>query len=119
MNLATLYKNEFDRFGEHVSLIYEDRKITNVEMRQLAYRLGNALKQLGVSRGDRVIIQMPNCPQVLNSFHAVYAIGAVVVPINFLVGEDEIAYIYQDTGAETVISSLDFLPTIEQCGKKG
>ena len=119
MNLATLYKNEFDRFGEHVSLIYEDREITNVEMRQLAYRLGNALKQLGVSRGDRVIIQMPNCPEVLNSFHAVYAIGAVVVPINFLVGQDEISYIYQDTGTETVISSIDFLPTIEQCGKKG
>ena len=62
---------------------------------------------------------MPNCPEVLNSFHAIYAIGAVVVPINFLVGQDEIAYIYQDTGAETVISSLGFLPTIEQCGKKG
>jgi long-chain acyl-CoA synthetase len=119
MNLAALYKNEFDRFGEHVSLIYEDREFTNLEMRQMAYRLGNALKQLGVSKGDRVIIQMPNCPEVLNSFHAIYAIGAVVVPINFLVGADEIAYIYQDTGAETVISSLDFLPTIEQCSKKG
>jgi hypothetical protein len=42
MNLATLYKNEFDRFGEHVSLIYEDREFTNVEMRQLAYANENS-----------------------------------------------------------------------------
>ena len=101
MNLAELYKNELDRFGEHVSLIFENKEITNLEMRQTSLRLGNALKGLGVKKGDRVIIQMPNCPQVLQSFHAVYGIGAVVVPINFLVGDEETTYIYQDTGAET------------------
>ena len=115
MNLAELYKNELDRFGEHVSLIFEDQEITNMEMRQASFRLGNALKQLGVGKGDRVIIQMPNCPEVLQSFHAVYAIGAVVVPINFLVGDEETTYIYQDTGAETIISSMEFLPKIEAC----
>ena len=118
MNLAELYKNELDRFGEHVSLIFEDKEITNLEMRQTSLRLGNALKGLGVKKGDRVIIQMPNCPQVLQSFHAVYAVGAVVVPINFLVGDEETTYIYQDTGAETIISNLDFLPKIEACRKQ-
>jgi long-chain acyl-CoA synthetase len=118
MNLAELYKNELDRFGEHVSLIFEDKEITNLEMRQTSLRLGNALKGLSVKKGDRVIIQMPNCPQVLQSFHAVYGIGAVVVPINFLVGDEETTYIYQDTVAETIISSLDFLPKIEACRKQ-
>ena len=118
MNLAELYKNELDRFGEHVSLIFEDKEITNLEMRQTSLRLGNALKVLGVKKGDRVIIQLPNCPQVLQSFHAIYAIGAVVVPINFMVGDEETTYIYQDTGAETIISNLDFLPKIEACRKQ-
>jgi long-chain acyl-CoA synthetase len=117
MNLAELYKNELDRFGEHVSLIFEDKQITNLEMRQTSLRLGNALKELSVKKGDRVIIQLPNCPQVLQCFQAIYAIGAVVVPINFMVGDKETTYIYQDTGAETIISSLDFLPKIEACRK--
>jgi len=115
MNIAELSENEIERFGEHVSLIFEDHEITNVQIQRAASRLGNALKELGVGRGDRVIIQMPNCPEVVQAFHAVYAIGAVVVPINFLVGDEEIAYIYRDTGAETIISSMAFFPTIEAC----
>jgi long-chain acyl-CoA synthetase len=118
MNLAELSKREIERFGEHVALIYEGREYTNVELRQGARRLASALKELGIERGDRVIIQMPNCPEVLQSFGAVYAIGAVVVPINFLVGDDETAFIYRDSGAKTVISSMQFLPKIEACRKQ-
>jgi long-chain acyl-CoA synthetase len=118
MNLAELYKREIDQHGEHVSLIYEGQEITNLEMRERSLRMGSALKRLGVKKGDRIIIQMPNCPEVLQSFHAAYAIGAVVVPINFLVGDEETAYIYQDTGAEVVISSMEFYPKIETCRKE-
>ena len=89
MNLAELYKREIDQHGEHVSLIYEGQEITNLEMRERSLRLGSALKRLGVKKGDRIIIQMPNCPEVLQSFHAAYAIGAVVVPINVPLGEWE------------------------------
>jgi len=113
MNVSELAGNEIKRFGEHVILVFEDKEITNVEMDRWACRLANGLKKLGVKRGDRVIIQMPNCPEVLQSFQAVWKIGAVVVPMNFLIGEEETNYIYQDSGAKTVISSMDFLPKIE------
>ena len=55
---------------------------------------------------------MPNCPEVLQGFQALWKIGAVVVPINFLVGEEETAHIYEDSGAKVVISSRAFLPKI-------
>lgn len=113
MNIAELAENEIGKFGEHVSLVFEGQEFTNVEMNRTARKLGNALKKLGVKRGDRVIIQMPNCPEVIHSFGAVCKIGAVVVPMSFLIGEEESAYIYQDCGAETVISSTEFLPKIE------
>jgi len=118
MNLAGLTKNEINRFGEHVTVIYEGKEYTNVQLRRTGLRLARALKELGVGRGDRVIIQMPNCPEVLESFGAVYAIGAVIVPINFLVGDDETAFIYRDSGAKTIISSMAFLPKIEACRKQ-
>jgi long-chain acyl-CoA synthetase len=113
MNISELGENEVNQYGEHVVLIYEDKEITNVQMGKCAKKLGNALKKLGVKRGDRVIIQMPNCPEVLQCFQAVWRIGAVVVPINFLVGEEETTYIYEDSGAKVIISSLDFLPKVE------
>jgi len=112
MNIARLAENRLKEEGERVAIIFEGREITNVQMDRAARKLGNALKNLGVKRGDRVILQMPNCPEVLQGFYAVWKIGAVVVPINYLVGEEETTYIYEDSGAKVVISSQSFLPKI-------
>jgi len=112
MNIARLAENRLKEEGERVIIIFEGREITNVEMDRAARKLGNALKNLGVKRGDRVILQMPNCPEVLQGFYAVWKIGGVVVPINYLVGEEETTYIYEDSGAKVVISSQSFLPKI-------
>ncbi|HMK64845.1 MAG TPA: AMP-binding protein, partial [Thermodesulfobacteriota bacterium] len=113
MNLAQLAEKKVKADGEQVVLYFQDRPITNVEMLEASQRLAGALHEFKVRRGDRVIIQMPNCPEVLQAFGAVYRLGAVIVPINYLVGDDEIAYIYQDSGAKVVISSLDFWPKIQ------
>ena len=115
MNIAELTENEIRNFGEHVLVMYEEKDYTNVELDRTARRLGNVLKKLGVKRGDRVIIQMPNYAEIGPCFSAVWKIGAVVVPMNYLVGEEETAYIYQDCGAEIVISSSEFIPKIEVC----
>lgn len=111
MNVAEIAVKSLES-GEHVSVIFEGQEITNVQMDRTAKKLGNALKNLGVEVGDRVILQMPNCPEVLQSFQAIWKLGAVVVPINYLVGADEISYIYQDSGAKVVISSPEFLDKV-------
>ena len=112
MNIAQLGENRVMEQGEQATLIFEGREITNVEMLRASKKLATALKELGVKRGDRVILQMPNCPEALQSFSAVWRMGAVIVPINYLIGEEETAYIYQDSGAKVVISSQAFLPKI-------
>ncbi len=111
MNIAELAVRGLST-GEHVSIIFEGSEYTNVQMDKAACRLGNALKQLGVGPQDRVILQMPNAPEVLQSFQAVWKIGAVCVPVNFQVGAEEIAYIYQDSGAATVITAPEFLDKV-------
>jgi len=112
MNIAQLGENRVMEQGEQATLIFEGREITNVEMLRASKKLATALKELGVKRGDRVILQMPNCPEALQSFSAVWRMGAVIVPINYLIGEEETAYIYQDSGAKVVISDQAFLPKI-------
>ena len=112
MNLAELAVNNL-KTGEHVNYIFEGREYTNVEMDRAARKLGNALIKLGVKKGDRVILQMPNCPEILQAFQAVWKIGAVVVPINYLVGEEETGYIYKDSGAKVVISAPEYLAKVK------
>ncbi|MFC1927828.1 class I adenylate-forming enzyme family protein, partial [Chloroflexota bacterium] len=82
---------------------------TNVEINHSANLLGNALKGLGINKGDRVAVQMPNSPVVLSAFPAIYKIGAVVVPLNPLLRPDEAAYIYRDCGAKVIVTSPDFV----------
>ena len=118
MNIARHSENSVIERGEQVIIIFEGREITNLDMLRMSKKLATALKNLGVKRGDRVILQMPNCPEVLQAFHAVWRIGAIVVPINYFIGEEETAYIYQDSGAKVVISNLSFLPKIQACKAK-
>ncbi|MEE8373438.1 MAG: long-chain fatty acid--CoA ligase [Dehalococcoidia bacterium] len=115
MNVAELAEQEIARYGEHGRVLFEGRELTNTEMDREARKLGTALRELGVKRGDRVMIQAPNCPEVVQSFQAIWKIGAVVVPVNYLIAEDETAHIYSDSGAETLISNSMFLPKIDAC----
>ena len=112
MNVAELATKNL-AVGEHVSYIFEGQEITNVQMDRAARKFGNALKKLGVSRGDRVIMQMQNCPEVLQSFQAIWKIGAIAVPINYLVGQEEINFIYQDSEVHTVITSPEHLDKVK------
>jgi long-chain acyl-CoA synthetase len=109
MNIGSGIEDNVKRFGEYEVLYFEGKWYTNVEMNHNANLLGNALKGIGINKGDRVAIQMPNSPVVLSAFPAIYKIGAVVVPLNPLLRPDEAAYIYRDCGAKVIITSPDFV----------
>ena len=109
MNVAHLAEDSIRDRGERVSLVFEDREYTNVEIDEAARRLGNALRKLGVGRGDRVITQLPNCPEGIKAFQAVWKIGAVIVPISHLMGDEEAAHVYRDSGAQVVVTCSESL----------
>jgi len=113
MNIAKLRELKVLEEAEQVSFVSGARELTNYEFLQEARKLVTVLKEMGVKRGDRVIVQMPNCIEVIQSFGAIWRLGAIVVPVNYLMKDDEIASIYEDSGAEVVISVRDFLPKIQ------
>ena len=112
MNLGSLSEDNIQKYGEYESSYFEGKWYTNVEMYHNCNRLGNALKSLGIQKGDRVAIQMPNSPVVLWSFPAIYKIGAIAVPMNPLLRPDQAAYIYQNCGAKAVVTSPEFAPWV-------
>ncbi|MGA2368919.1 MAG: AMP-binding protein [Dehalococcoidia bacterium] len=117
MNLGSLGLDNIQRFGQYDSSYFEGRWYNNVEMEAESNRLGNALKSLGIQKGDRVAIQMPNSPVVLWSFPAIYKIGAVAVPMNPLLRPDQSAYIFKNCGAKAVITSPEYIPWIQAAQK--
>jgi long-chain acyl-CoA synthetase len=105
MNLAHLGDASVERFGEYVSLTFEEREYTNVEQQRAASRLAHALTRLGVAEGDRVVVMLPNCPEVLQSYAAILKVGAVIVPVVFLLTAAEVRHILDDSEAKVVITS--------------
>ncbi len=114
MNLVTLGDERIKRMGERVSLYYQDKPYTNVQIREMSLKLASGLKSLGISRGDHVVVSLPNSPEVFACFGAIWRIGAVIIPIMFLLGEDETRYILDHSDAKAVITSKDLLEKINK-----
>ena len=117
MNLVELSEDRVAKFGETISLVFQGEEYTNIRINEMSRRLATGLKSLGVGRGDHVVVSMPNSPEVFACFGAIWRIGAVIVPIMFLLGEDETRYILDHSDAKAVITSQDLLEKIDKARK--
>ncbi len=113
MTLSQLAAESLAKHGEYVSLHFEGRDYTNRELDRAGGRLARALLRLGIAPGDRVVVMLPNCPEVLQSYAAILRAGGVIVPVIFLLGEREVAHILAHSGARVVITSPDMLWKVE------
>lgn len=117
MNVASLSQTNIERFGTYEILIFEEKRYTNVESLEEIKRLGRALKELGIKPGDRVMVMLPNSPAVVISYQAILRIGAVVLPVLFLLQSEEIKHILNDSGAVAAITSLPFMEKIVEASQ--
>src|SRR5438093_8535595 len=112
MNLAILGERNVEEFGEYDAILFEGHSYTNVELRGTAARLATALAGLGIQPGDRVGVMLPNLPEVGVVYGAVNRIGAVNIPMIFLLVVPEIAHILRDSEAKAIVTSPEFHPNV-------
>lgn len=91
-------------FGRNTAIWFMKNKISYKEFKDIAERLATALVELGVRRGDRVAIMVPNFPQFLFSFYGILKAGGIVTACSVLHTEHELAYQLNDAGAEIIIA---------------
>ncbi|MET0484496.1 MAG: AMP-binding protein, partial [Candidatus Rokuibacteriota bacterium] len=113
MNLARLGDESVERFGEYVSLAFEGREWTNVEQQRVAHRFAHALRHLGLGPGDRAVVLLPNCPEVLQAYRAILAVGGVIMPVVFLLSAEEVRHILADAEAKVVVTAPEFLDKLD------
>ncbi|MDI6813384.1 MAG: long-chain fatty acid--CoA ligase [Desulfitobacteriaceae bacterium] len=95
-------------FPQQTVTIFFGAKLTYAKLWQEVNQFASALASLGVKKGDRVALMMPNCPQAVIAYFGALLIGAVVVQNNPLYVERELEFQLQDSGAETIVA-LDAL----------
>ena len=113
MNIAQLGDALFQRAGDYRALVFEGREYRSTELREMQQRLAGALREMGVRPGDRVAVMTPNCPEVGLTYSAVWRIGAVTVPILFLLAQPEVEHILTDAEPKVIVTAPMFLPVIK------
>ena len=101
--------------ADATALIFLNRQLTYRQFKEDVDRFATALSALGVERGTRVAIQLPNLPQTVIAFYAVLSLGGIVVMTNPLYVAREIEHQWNDAGC-TVAITADFLFTQRVAG---
>ena len=110
--LTWLLERTASRYPDHTALIYYGRKLSYAQLAQGAHRFATALQRLGVQKGDRVAIALPNLPQFPITFYGALLAGAVVVPTNPLYTEREMQHQLADAGARVLVMLDTFYPVV-------
>lgn len=102
ISLPDLLKQTAERAPEQEAVLFLGKRIRYCQLFDDVVRLANSLKDLGVKKGDRVAIMLPNSPQAVIAYYAILMIGAVVVQVNPMYTERELTYQLIDSGAERI-----------------
>jgi long-chain acyl-CoA synthetase len=111
-NLARLAEESLERLGDHDALIFEGQTFRSGDLHERAQHAAGGLADLGVEPGERVVVLMANCPEVLIAYNAIWRAGAVVTPVVFLTSAPELRHILVDSGAVAAMTTAELLGTV-------
>lgn len=114
LNLFAVFKNSAKKFNEKTGLIFGNHHISYRRLLDAIERLANSLSKLGISKGDRFAIMLPNLPQFVISYFALLKLGAWVIPVNTMFKEGEIRYLLEDSEAKGIVAWGRFERLIEK-----
>ncbi|QSE81316.1 long-chain-fatty-acid--CoA ligase [Rhodococcus koreensis] len=100
LNLSVLLEDSARRFPDRVALVLGDQRMTYADLDAQSNRVANLLVSAGIEPGDTIALSCPNIPQFPVVYYGILKAGAVVVPLNVLLKDREIAYHLDDSDAK-------------------
>jgi len=113
-SVAALMESSFKRFADRPAYTCMGKTITYSEMERLSSAVGAWLQSLGLEKGDRVAVMMPNILQMPVTIAAVLRAGYTVVNVNPLYTPRELEHQLKDSGAKAIIILENFAVTLQQ-----
>ena len=89
-------------FPEKPALIYLGMRYSYSELREAVEYLAASLHKMGISKGDKAILYLPNCPQWIITWFALQRLGAMAIPISPIYTPIDLEYMANDSGTETI-----------------
>jgi len=101
-------------YPDKAAIDFYGTEMTFWELRSMVWRMANALASLGVKKGDRIGMNLPNCPQYVIANHAALCLGAVVVNLNPMYTAPELKHAARASGMTTIFTFDAVLPNISK-----
>ena len=100
------------RYPQKVALVFMGRTWSYSELQFEAEKIASALRKMGVQKGDRVVLDMQNCPQLVITHFAILRLDAVVVPVNPMNRTEELKHYILDPDAKVAVTTADLAPEL-------
>ena len=114
-SLVGLLEESFAKYADRCAYSFMGKDMSFAQTDQDSLAMGAYLQSLGLSKGDRVAIMMPNVPQYPVAVAAVLRAGFVVVNVNPLYTARELEHQLKDSGAKAIVIIENFAATLEKC----
>ena len=99
----TRFDQMSERYPGHTAVLYLGEHFSYARLRELSERFAGGLSEMGVKKGDRVMVYIPNCVQWVIAFLAIQKLGATLVPVSPIYTSFEIEYMIKDAGVKTIL----------------
>ena len=106
MNIKAILEADAQKYGSKPALIYGEKTVPFSQLKEQVGKLANALRELGVGKGDKIGVYLPNCPEYVYSYLAGFCLGAVVVPLDFMLKSEELISCLGHSEAKVLIANV-------------
>ncbi|HEY9287594.1 MAG TPA: long-chain fatty acid--CoA ligase [Candidatus Dormibacteraeota bacterium] len=113
MNLANNLRRGRTFFPDRAAIVFEGRRVSYRELDESSNRVANALTGLGIKRGDRVAVYLPNIPEFAVVYYGILKVGAIAVSINSIFKQHEVAFILNDSGSRLLFTTAELAAQLE------
>ncbi|MGA8941837.1 MAG: long-chain fatty acid--CoA ligase [Thermoactinomyces sp.] len=114
LSLPQMLDQTVRQHGDRTAVRFYETEISYRKLQDLSRLVAGALRRLGVKKGDRIGLMLPNCPQYVAAFYGILRCGAIVVQVNPMYTEREIEFVLQDSGADVLIVFGDLYPRVKK-----
>jgi len=112
--LQYFFTESAKKYPEHEAVHFLGKSMTYEDLHNEALRFANQLVKLGVKKGDRVAVMLPNSPQSIISYYGILMAGGIVVQVNPLYVERELQHQLSDSGAKLILCLNSVLPRVQK-----
>lgn len=120
LNIRQLIESQAKKYGNKTYLIFDEdgREVSFRLLHELTSKTANLYKSLGVQKGDKISLLLPNIPEFIFCYFGAMKMGAVAGPVNILLKGEEIAYIVNHSESIILVTTPEYLPEIKKVRDK-